>query len=105
MIASDLLKVINDQKPLAYTTPPFPSLYWPFPLDGPQNKYLYDAQPMWRFTLYWTLICVVAVHLSAAGYACAIQYRNWKIIWVVPVIYTIIGSAEALIAGNVVGGL
>lgn len=60
---------------------------------------------MWRFTLYWTLICVVGVHMAAAGYACVMQYRNWKIIWVVPVVYLIIGGIEALIAGNVVGGL
>ena len=60
---------------------------------------------MWRFTLYWTLICVVGVHLAAAGYACAMQFRNWKIIWVAPVVYVIIGGIEALIAGNVVGGL
>lgn len=60
---------------------------------------------MWEFTLYWTLIFVVGVHLAAAGYACMIQYKNWKIIWVVPVVYTLIGGIEALIAGNVVGGL
>lgn len=60
---------------------------------------------MWRFTLYWTLICVVGVHLVAAGYAVAVQYKNWKIIWVVPVMYLVVGGIEALIAGNVVGGL
>ena len=60
---------------------------------------------MWRFTLYWTLICIVAVHMVAAGYACIIQYRNWKTIWVAPLIYLIVGGIEALIAGNVVGGL
>lgn len=94
-----------DTKPLSYTPPPFPSLYWPFPVSGTQVQYLYDAYSMWEFTLYWTLICVVGVHLAAAGYACVIQYRNWKIIWVAPVVYTLIGGIEALIAGNVVGGL
>ena len=43
--------------------------------------------------------------MAAAGYACVIQYRNWKVIWVVPIVYLIIGGIEALIAGNVVGGL
>lgn len=74
-------------------------------MSGAQTVYLYDAESMWLFTLYWTLICVTGVHLIAAGYACVIQYQNWKIIWVVPIIYVVIGGIEALIAGNVVGGL
>ena len=101
----DFLKTVVDVKPPDYEPPPFPSLYWPFPVSGSQTAYLYDARPMWRFTLYWTLICVTTVHMTAAGYACIIQYRNWKVIWVVPIIYLIIGGLEALIAGNVVGGL
>ncbi len=99
------LKSQVDPKPLSYVPPPFPSLYWPFPVGGDQTRYLYDAGSIWRYTLYWTLVCVVGVHLAAAGYACMVQYRNWKIIWVVPIIYLIIGGIEALIAGNVVGGL
>ncbi|GAB1738261.1 hypothetical protein KC333_g4002 [Hortaea werneckii] len=60
---------------------------------------------MFKFTLYWTLICVVGVHMVAASYACAIQWKNWKVIWVVPIIYLIIGGVEAVIAGSVVGGV
>jgi hypothetical protein len=99
------LKTIVDPRPLSYEPPPFPSLYWPFPVDGTQTTYLYDAYSMWRFTFFWTLICVVGVHMAAAGYTCVIQYRNWKVIWVVPIVYVIIGGIEAMIAGNVVGGL
>ncbi|KAK4546521.1 hypothetical protein LTR36_001738 [Oleoguttula mirabilis] len=102
---SNFLKTVVDATPLSYTPPPFPSLYWPFPVNGAQTAYLYDAYTMWKFTLYWTLLCVGGVHLVAAGYACAIQYKNWKSIWLVPVVYLVIGSIEALIAGNVVGGL
>ncbi|KAF2481725.1 hypothetical protein BDY17DRAFT_317476 [Neohortaea acidophila] len=99
------LKKVVDPQPLSYSPPPFPSLYWPFPVDGQQVVYLYDAETIWRFTLYWTLICVVGVHIAAAGYACMIQWRNWKVIWAVPVLYTVVGGIEAVIAGNVVGGL
>ncbi|KAK5714365.1 pre-mRNA cleavage and polyadenylation factor (CPF) complex subunit [Elasticomyces elasticus] len=60
---------------------------------------------MWRFTLFWTLICVVGVHMTAAGYAVVMQWRNWKLIWITPVVYLVLGGMEALIAGNVVGGL
>jgi len=41
----------------------------------------------------------------AAIYAMLIQWRNWKLIWIVPIIYGVIGGIEAVIAGNVVGGL
>lgn len=99
------LKFQVQPRPLSYEEPPFPALYWPFPVNGPQCTYLYDAEPMWRFTLYWTLIMVGGVHLVASAYACAIQYRNWKLIWIAPLVYAVLGTVEALIAGNVVGGL
>lgn len=105
MYSNSFLKTIVNSQPIGYTPPPFPSLYWPFPVSGAQRAYLYDATSMWRFTLYWTLICVVGVHMAAAGYAVAIQWRNWKFIWIAPVVYLLIGGVEALIAGNVVGGL
>jgi len=103
--SNDFEKTITYNRPLSYEPPPFPSLYWPFPVDGTQTNYLYDAYSMFRFTLIWTLICVIAVHFVAAGYAVVIQYKNWRIIWVVPIIYGLIGGIEALIAGSVVGGL
>lgn len=55
--------------------------------------------------MLWTILIVVAVHLVAAAYAMAVQWRNWKIIWIVPFVFCLIGGVEALIAGNVVGGL
>lgn len=94
-----------DPDPLSYSPPPFPSLYWPFPTDGAQRTYIYDTATMWRFTFFWTLIFVLGVHLAASTYACAMQYRNWKFIWIAPVVFVIIGGIEAVIAGNVVGGL
>ncbi|RMZ05612.1 hypothetical protein D0864_02435, partial [Hortaea werneckii] len=103
--SNNFLKTVVDQTPLSYTPPPFPSLYWPFPVAGTQTAFLYDAYSMFKFTLYWTLICVVGVHMVAASYACAIQWKNWKVIWVVPIIYLIIGGVEAVIAGSVVGGV
>jgi len=103
--SNKFLKTVVDSTPLSYVPPRFPSLYWPFPVNGTQVQYLYDAYSMWKFTLYWTLVFVVGVHIAAAGYACMIQYKNWKIIWVVPVIYVVVGAIEATLAGNVVGGL
>jgi hypothetical protein len=48
---------------------------------------------------------VVGVHLVAAGYACLVQYRNWKVIWVALIIFGIVGGIQAVIAGSIVGGL
>ncbi|OTA33306.1 hypothetical protein BTJ68_05933 [Hortaea werneckii EXF-2000] len=79
----------------SYTPPPFPSLYWPFPVAGTQTAFLYDAYSMFKFTLYWTLIFTL---VRSSG-------KNWKVIWVVPIIYLIIGGVEAVIAGSVVGGV
>jgi Putative transmembrane protein 170 len=43
----------------------------------------------------------------AAGIAIVfLGRRNWKIgAWVVPVVYTVVASLEAIVAGSVVGGL
>ncbi|KAL9089503.1 MAG: hypothetical protein Q9159_002543 [Coniocarpon cinnabarinum] len=92
-------------KPQDYITPPFPSLYWPFPLTGDQAYFLYNASDIWRFTLFWTLIPYAAMHLSASGYAVVIQLRNWKVIWLAPFVFAVIGGVEAFMAGSCVGGL
>nr|POE79911.1 uncharacterized protein CFP56_07977 [Quercus suber] len=105
IISNNFLRTIVDPKPLAYEPPVFPSLYWPFPVEGTQVQYLYDSDSIWRFTLYWTLICVGGIHLVAASYAVIVQAKNWRLVWVVPVVFLIIGAIEATIAGNVVGGL
>lgn len=99
------MKTVVNQEPIGYSAPGFPALYWPFPVDGAQTTYLYDATSMWRFTLYWTLICVTGVHFVAACYAVTMQTQNWKVIWVVPILYVLVGGIEGFIAGNVVGGL
>ena len=88
--------------PRDYETPPFPSLYWPFPVRGSQAYYLYDPGDVWRFTLMWTLIFYGAVHVATSGYAMVVQWRNWKVIWIVPVIFCVIGGIEAVIAGSIV---
>ena len=89
--------------PLDYTTPSFPSLYWPINAKAGSAYYLYNNGDIWRFTLFWTLITYGAVHLAASLYAVAVQGNNWKVIWVVPVVYLLVGGIEALFAGSVVG--
>ena len=121
--------------PLSYTTPDFPSLYWPIRASPGEPKYLYYAGDMWRYTLYWTLITVGVAHLLVAFWAVLMQYssafqkrrflrspaaarltpKNRKLlggnpiaetsrwVWLVPVIYIVLGGLEALLAGSLVG--
>lgn len=91
--------------PLGYVTPSWPSLYWPLPPDSARTHYLYHPGDILRFTVYWTLILVGGIHFITALWACTIQWRNWKLIWIVPPIFVFIGGIEALIAGSIVGGL
>ena len=89
--------------PADYTTPPFPSLY--SPIGGQSGNYLYRSNDVWRFTLFWTLIIFEAFHLAASGYAVALQPEKskWKILWIVPLVYFLVGGIEAVISGSVVG--
>ncbi|KAF2794381.1 hypothetical protein K505DRAFT_304142 [Melanomma pulvis-pyrius CBS 109.77] len=96
---------VDSAVPAGYETPAFPSLYWPLPLRAVKPYYLYRPGDIWRFTTAWTLIFFGAVHLVVAAWACIVQWRNWKLIWMAPILYAIVGGLEGLIAGSVVGGL
>lgn len=86
-----------------YDVPPFPSLYSPIgPLRG-ESKYLAYTHDVWRFTLFWTLLLYGAAHLIVALCAVYTQWRSWKIIWAVPVLYLLVATLEALLAGSLVG--
>ena len=93
----------SNRVPINYQVPPFPSLYEIFPAGHAKAHYLYYIQDIWRFTVYWTLILYAITHLSVAVWAVAMQCRNWKICWIVPLIYAVIGSLEALITGSIIG--
>jgi hypothetical protein len=107
LTAASFLQSLTPTNPAPpdYVTPPFPALYFPFPIRGPQENYLYHATDIWRFTVLWTLLFFAAVHVAAAGYAIIVQWKNWKLIWIVPIVYAVIGGLEAFVAGSVVGGL
>ncbi|KAL4764951.1 uncharacterized protein BDW70DRAFT_95175 [Aspergillus foveolatus] len=95
----------NNRVPINYVTPPFPSLYDPFPGRDNVAFYLYHTKDIWRFTLYWTLIFYIACHLAVAACSLVMQGRNWKICLGIPIIYAVIGGIEAVVAGSIVGGM
>ncbi|KAL3439529.1 hypothetical protein BDV09DRAFT_4034 [Aspergillus tetrazonus] len=95
----------NNRVPINYVTPPFPSLYDPFPGRDNVAYYLYHTKDIWRFTLYWTLIFYIACHLAVAACSLVMQGRNWKICLGIPIFYAAIGGIEAVVAGSIVGGM
>lgn len=60
-------------QPLSYTTPDFPSLYWPFDTDPTTPQYLYSLTDIWLFTLYWTLLTIPTAHLVVSIWAVLMQ--------------------------------
>lgn len=89
--------------PINYQTPDFPSLYNPVPWRHKEAYYLYYTKDIWRYTLFWTLIFYAATHLPVAGCAVLTHSRNWSVIWLVPLLYSLIAGLEGLIAGSIVG--
>ena len=123
-------------QPLSYSTPAFPSLYWPFDADPGTPQYLYSLTDIWRFTLYWTFLTIGAAHLVVSLWAVLMQFstayqrhrylhhtpegaalsaKNKKLlgekpiqecvtwVWLIPLIYMVIGGIEALLGGTLVG--
>lgn len=104
-LSSLLQHGVSTVEPPDYVVPSFPSLYWPIPVAGPQAYFLYHAYDVWRFTTIWHLVFFGAVHIATSGYAVVIQWKSWKVIWIVPLVYVLMGGIEAVAAGGVVGGL
>ncbi|QPG73346.1 hypothetical protein FOA43_000656 [Brettanomyces nanus] len=64
--------------PVGYIPPPFPSLYWPL---GPskimyKKSFLYYSKDVWRFTVCWCIIMIVAFYTSAAAIVILTHYRG-----------------------------
>lgn len=93
----------GNRVPINYQTPKFPSLYDPVPSHHKEAYYLYYTTDIWRFTLYWTLIFYGATHLTVAGCAVLTHCRNWSVIWLVPLLYSVVAGLEGLLAGSIVG--
>jgi hypothetical protein len=57
--------------PIGYTTPSFPSLFWPLGNDKPRYEalFLYFSIDIWKFTLYWSLLFFGGIYLGAGAIA------------------------------------
>jgi hypothetical protein len=68
-VAISFITRVKSAVPPGYTTPNFPSLYWPLPIGASRSFYLYEPGDIVRFTVYWTLILVGGIHLIVALWA------------------------------------
>lgn len=103
--------------PVGYTTPKFPSLYWPLGSHTAQYEqlFLYYLYDIWRFTVFWFLILYGGMHAIAATMAIFNQnfslYRHripaykLNVFWAVLIFvtYLVIGLAQGLASGAVIG--
>ena len=88
--------------PPGYTTPPFPSLYWPVTPRENEASFLYHLGDIWRFTLLWTLVLYAAFHLVSGFYAYSMV--PGKLSLGIPLVFAVMGGIEATMAGSI-GGL
>jgi hypothetical protein len=59
--------VSSQNTPIGYSTPAFPSLFWPLGADvsAYQRSFLYDLWIIWKFTVFWAIICFAALHFCS----------------------------------------
>lgn len=112
--------------PIGYTSPPFPSLFWPI---GPQGisfqaLFLYYSWDMWKFMVFWSLIMFGGLYFITGTIAASSQLRNKyrkrdKIVnenyyqfinrmplmeaIIIVLLYTLIGCFQGFAGGAIVG--
>ncbi|WEJ93594.1 hypothetical protein PSN45_001062 [Yamadazyma tenuis] len=61
--------------PIGYTTPDFPSIYWPLGEHRPEfsQSMLYYGRDVWRFTIQWYIILFCGVY-SVTGLYMFVNY-------------------------------
>ncbi|EXJ82709.1 hypothetical protein A1O3_06523 [Capronia epimyces CBS 606.96] len=62
--------------PRSYVAPHFPALYWPVRAKAGEAQYLYYLSDIYRYTLYWTLLTIVAAHICVATWAVLMQFNS-----------------------------
>ncbi|KZT53395.1 hypothetical protein CALCODRAFT_51664 [Calocera cornea HHB12733] len=98
--------------PLGYVTPTFPCLYNPRAEFTRQNSsalvpgtcYLYYSNDVWRFTLYWTLICYSITFLLTGTWAFIVfSKKSVLLAAVIPLTFGFFACLVALIGASIIG--
>ncbi|CCC70843.1 hypothetical protein NCAS_0F03590 [Naumovozyma castellii] len=96
--------ITNNDIPIGYITPKFPSLYWPINNKKYDITFLYNISDIWKFTLYWTLIFNAAFYGAAGLLASFSHRRTGGGIWIM-VIYLTFAGVQGLAMGTIMGFL
>lgn len=96
--------ITNNDVPIGYVTPSFPSLHWPISNGKFSLAVLYDVVVIWKFTLYWSLIFNGAFYGIAGLWASYSHRRRAGGLWIMA-IYLVYGGIQAVAAGTVIGFL
>ncbi|KAF9947237.1 hypothetical protein BGZ72_010753 [Mortierella alpina] len=90
--------------PSEYTTPSWPSLYWPVTDPIGHGEFVFYPKDIWRFTTFWTLIFIVTIYTMAGLWACLVfgrKHYKWAIL--LPILFMITGAFIAFLSGSLVG--
>lgn len=105
--------------PIGYTTPAFPSLFWPLGATKPsyEQLFLYFSFDVWRFTVFWSMIFFASLYgvvgVVAGANMLQKRYRVHHIIsmestfswtpFLVSGLYMVMGVAQGFFSGAIVG--
>lgn len=95
------LVLVGSNVPVGYTVPKFPSVY-PIYSKEYEVSYLYYTYDIWRFTLFWTLIIYVPVHLASAVIGVTMQRRFLSGL-VIIAFYLAMSGIQAFVSGTIAG--
>ncbi|CAI5758854.1 unnamed protein product [Candida verbasci] len=103
--------------PIGYTTPKFPSLFWPVGANRSSylNSFLYSSWDVWRFTIFWSLLLSGVLYLLVGILASSsslvnkirhnlrIKTHDLLLSVLVIVFYTLVGLIKGFIGGAIIG--
>ncbi|KAI5949506.1 hypothetical protein KGF57_004716 [Candida theae] len=70
--------VSSRSTPIGYSTPDFPSIYWPLGATRPSylKAFLYYSWDIWRFTVFWSLILSGGLYFVVGVIGCCNSILN-----------------------------
>ncbi|GCE97755.1 hypothetical protein ZYGM_004850 [Zygosaccharomyces mellis] len=95
--------ITNNDIPVGYETPSFPSLYWPVGHKTSLHV-IYDIGDIWKFTLYWSLIFNFGLYAIAGFWASLSHRKQAGGLWIMA-LYCAYGGVQGIAGGTISGFL
>lgn len=93
----------NNDVPVGYKPPSFPSLYWPIG-ENVSLHVIYYVSDIWKFTLYWSLIFNFGFYAIAGLWASISHKKQAGGLWIL-VLYCTYGGVQGVASGTITGFL